>query len=126
MALAWLLHVTTVSCRSEWHEGPSSCIYSFPLTCVCFPLLFSVLCRRKIYGPNLIEVPVKPYVKLLVEEVCVDELCFQRTSSPSTDPSSAPCPSLHMLYGPFLSGREERARGEQLGQWSEKAELVEL
>lgn len=42
---------------------------AFPWRLFAPPLLFSPLCRRKIYGPNLIEVPVKSYARLLVEEV---------------------------------------------------------
>lgn len=39
------------------------------LECV-FPLLFN---RQKVYGPNVIDVPVKSYLALLIDEVGVDE-----------------------------------------------------
>lgn len=68
-------------------------------------LLSCPFCRRKIYGANLIEVPVKSYARLLVEEVCVHPQCFQRASCPRADP--APDPSLPVLCRPFLLFREE-------------------
>ena len=82
-------------------------------------MLFSPLCRQKIYGPNLIEVPVKSYARLLVEEVCIYRLCFQRASCPRADPSPAPHPSLQVLCGPFFSNTE-RTLGK--AAWAEVRE----
>ncbi|KAL2296690.1 hypothetical protein Nmel_016026, partial [Mimus melanotis] len=82
---------------SPW---PCSVLFPLALTCLpCSPLLHSVLdegwtcaelhlgraglhqqehsTRRKIYGPNLIEVPVKSYARLLVEEVLNPFYMFQ-------------------------------------------------
>lgn len=49
-----------------------------------FWLLLRFLLRRKIYGPNLIDVPVKSYLRLLVDEVHLCQVarllpsCFSR------------------------------------------------
>lgn len=112
IALAWLLHIIGLAWRSGQHEGSLELeMQLFPSMHLPSPLIFSPLCRRKIYGPNLIEVPVKSYARLLVEEVCIYGLCFKRASCPRADPSPAPCPLLQVLYGPFLSDREERILG---------------
>jgi len=76
---------------------------------LCF---FSPLCRRKIYGPNLIEVPVKSYARLLVEEVCI----YSCASTDRVVPGQI-LPLLRVLRckcfaGPFLAGGVERTLGE--------------
>lgn len=88
---------------------PGSWKRGFSPTCLCSPLGFFSLpfCRRKIYGPNLIEVPVKSYARLLVEEV-------RARAAPLPKDRVVPGQILPRLRVPCWRGGE-RALGEGAG-----------